>query len=128
MVFDTLGKQTLLHQAKHGMCKQDTYTSEELQLVNLSILQDQCKAMIAHCRFLLYLAFIPALVGLCSIPFVNNVPYTQKSELSTQPQLCTSGRKDDLHLFNNHVTHFAAQVIDSKNQGSHKPMLLFWCH
>ena len=44
------------------------------------------------CRYLLYLAFIPAIVVMCSIPFVNFVPYTQKSELSTRPQFCTTGR------------------------------------
>lgn len=84
--------------------------------------------MFAHCRFLLYLAFMPALVGLCSIPFVNNVPYTQKSELSTQPQLCTSGRKDLLHLCYNDVMCVTAQLADSKKQALYKPMLLFWCH
>lgn len=41
--------------------------------------------------YLLYLAFIPAIVVMCSIPFVNFVPYTQKSELSTRPQFCTTG-------------------------------------
>ncbi|DBA83628.1 hypothetical protein WJX77_000101 [Trebouxia sp. C0004] len=41
--------------------------------------------------YLLYLAFIPAIVVMCSIPFINFVPYTQKSELSTQPQFCTTG-------------------------------------
>ncbi|KAL3138776.1 hypothetical protein ABBQ32_005620 [Trebouxia sp. C0010 RCD-2024] len=42
-------------------------------------------------RFLLYLAFIPALVGLCSLPFVNFVPYTQKSEMCSEPKICTTG-------------------------------------
>ncbi|DBA71965.1 TPA: hypothetical protein ACH3X2_010713 [Trebouxia sp. C0005] len=41
--------------------------------------------------YLLYLAFIPAIVVMCSIPFVNFVPYTQKSELATRPQFCTTG-------------------------------------
>ena len=44
------------------------------------------------CRYLLYLAFIPAIVVMCSTPFVNFVPYTQKSELATRPQFCTTGR------------------------------------
>ena len=46
----------------------------------------------SSCRYLLYLAFIPAIVVMCSIPFVNFVPFTQKSEMATKPQFCTTGR------------------------------------
>lgn len=119
-------RKPLLAQSIIWQSKVHAYQKSMHQKV--SVLQDRRKAMTAHCRFLLYLAFMPALVGLCSMPFVNNVPYTQKSELSTQPQLCTSGKMDDLHLCNNDGIPFAAQLAASKKHAWCKPILLFWCH
>ncbi len=58
-----------------------------------------CRGYCSTCRYLLYLAFIPAIVVICSIPFVNFVPHTQKSELSTQPQFCTTGRLPKVVLY-----------------------------
>lgn len=68
-----------------------------LQLLNVThtvshlMYDEQSPISVLLCRFLLYLAFIPAFVGLCSLPFVNFVPYTQKSELDTQSHFCTTG-------------------------------------
>ena len=42
-------------------------------------------------RFLLCMAFVPAAVSLCSLPFINHVPYVQLSEASSQRQLCSTG-------------------------------------
>lgn len=63
--------------------------------VNLQTLQ-ACQRPVQRphcaCRFLLCMAFIPAGVALCSIPFLNHVPFVQQSEVSGHPQVCTTGR------------------------------------